>query len=86
MEAAKWAPDSKPDSFWQPVIGVTAAPLGNGTPTRGSVMIDTGASITLVTKRWADAHGLKVAPTDELRITGANGQPVDMVGTCSVTL
>ena len=49
-------------------------------------MVDTGASITLVTRKWAETHGLTVVPASGISITGANGAPVDMVGTCSMTV
>ena len=48
------------------------------------MMVDTGASITLVTRKWAETHGLPIAPVLGISITGANGAPVDMVGTCSM--
>ena len=50
------------------------------------MMVDTGASITLVTRKWAETHGLTVVPASGISITGANGTPVDMVGTCSMTV
>ena len=49
-------------------------------------MVDTGASITLVTCKWAEIHGLMVTPVSGISITGANGARVDMVGTCSMTV
>ena len=49
-------------------------------------MVDTGASITLVTRKWAETHGLTVIPASGISITGANGTPVGMVGTCSMTV
>ena len=49
-------------------------------------MVDTGASITLVTRKWAEIHGLTVTPVSGINITGANGAPVAMVGTCSMTV
>ena len=49
-------------------------------------MVDTGASITLVTRKWAEIHGLTVTPVLGISITGANGAPVDMVETCSMTV
>ena len=49
-------------------------------------MVDTGASITLVTRKWAETHGLTVIPASGISITSANGTPVDMVGTCSMTV
>ena len=49
-------------------------------------MVDTGASITLVTRRWAETYGLMIKPVSGISITGANGAPVDMVGTCSMMI
>ena len=54
--------------------------------TKGAMMVDTGASITLVTRKWAETHGLTVVLASGISITGANGTPVDMVGTCSMTV
>ena len=50
--------------------------------TKGAMMVDTGASITLVTRKWVESHGLMITPVSGISITGANGAPVDMVGTC----
>ena len=52
--------------------------------TKGAMMVDTGASITLVTRKWAETHGLSITPVLGISITGANGAPVDMIGTCSM--
>ena len=49
-------------------------------------MVDMGASITLVTRKWVETHGLMITPVSGISITGANGAPVDMVGTCSMTV
>ena len=48
------------------------------------MMVDTGASITLVTRKWVETHGLTITPVSGISITGANGAPVDMVGMCSM--
>ena len=53
--------------------------------TKGHVMVDTGASMTLVTDAWAKAHGLKVTPK-QLAVRGANNQAVNMLGVTSFTL
>ena len=50
------------------------------------MMVDTGASITLVTRKWAETHGLTITPVSGISITGTNGSPVDMIGTCSMTV
>lgn len=44
-------------------------------------MVDTGAAVTLVTKNWAEAHGLRVTPGSKLNIRGAAAQAIDIVGT-----
>ena len=49
-------------------------------------MVDTGASITLVTWKWVETHGLTITPVSGISITSANGTPVDMIGTCSLTV
>ena len=54
------------------------------TTTKGAMMVDTSTSITLVTRKWAETHGLTITPVSGISITGANGAPVDMVGTCSM--
>ena len=87
MASAKQVDGSRPESFWQPYISVVASQLKPGAArTKGSAMIDTGASITLVTRKWAEAHGLAVTPAAGISISGANGNPVQVVGTCAMTL
>ena len=54
--------------------------------TKGAMMVDMGASITLVTRKWVETHGLTITPVLGISITGANSAPVDMVGTCSMTV
>lgn len=85
---------------WQPHIEVAVAPLGGGQPskweddaaktvttaTKGSMMVDTGAAVTLVTSAWAKAHGLKVSPSSGVTVRGAAGQALTIVGTTSMTL
>ena len=74
-----------PENYWQPYIGVAVAEMTPGaTATKGAMMVDTGASITLVTRKWAETHSLMIKPVSVISITGANGAPVDMVGTCSM--
>ena len=84
----------------QPHISVAVAPLGGGAPsskwedlstssgkaTRGNMLVDTGAGITLVTKTWAEAHGLKISAPLPTSVYGAAGQAVDVVGTTSFTV
>ena len=49
-------------------------------------MVDTGAAITLLMKKWADAHGLTVKEKAAEYISGTNGTMVKIVGTTSMTL
>ena len=36
-------------------------------------MLDTGASLTLVTQKWANDHGLRVTQAKQLAVKGAGG-------------
>ena len=54
--------------------------------TKGHMMVDTGAAVTLVTKVWAETHGLKISPSTGVTIRGASGQAVEVVGTTQMTL
>ena len=75
------------ENYWQPYLGVAVAQMQPGAPaTKGAMMVDTGASFTLVTRKWAETHGLMITPVLGISITGANGAPVDIVGTCSMTV
>ena len=49
-------------------------------------MIDMGTAITLLTKKWADAHGLPMREKAAEYISGANGTVVKIIGTTSMTL
>ena len=49
-------------------------------------MVNTGAAITLLTKKWADAHGLPVKEKAAEYISGANGTAIKIIGTTSTTL
>ena len=49
-------------------------------------MVDTGMAITLLTKKWADAHGLPVREKVAEYILDANGTVVKIIGTTSMTL
>ena len=53
---------------------------------KGLLMVDTGAAITLLTKKWADAHGLPVKEKAAEYISGANVTAVKIMGTTSMTL
>ena len=84
----------------QPHIAVAVAPLGPAAPskwedpeatavvqaTKGNMMVDTGAAVTLVTKAWADVHGLRISPPQGVSIRGAAGHSVEVVGTTQMTL
>jgi len=50
------------------------------------MMVDTGAAVTLVTKAWADAHGLKVSPSSGVSVRGASGQALEIVGKTAMTI
>ena len=49
-------------------------------------MVDTGAAITLPTKKWTDAHRLPVREKAAKYISGANGMAVKNISTTSMTL
>lgn len=85
----------------QPHISVSVAPLGGANQpskwedesskttvaaSKGVMMIDTGAAVTLVTKAWADAHGLQIRPSSGIAIRGASRQSISVVGTTSMTV
>ena len=76
-----------PENYWQPYLGVAVSQMQPGAPsTKGAMMVDTGASITLVTRKWAETHGLSITLVSGISITGGNGLPVNMIGTCSMTV
>ena len=49
-------------------------------------MVDTGTAITLLTKKWVDAHGLAMKEKVAEYISGTNGTTVKILGTTSMTL
>jgi predicted aspartyl protease len=49
-------------------------------------MIDTGAALTLVTRKWAETHGLKINTSKTVAVRGAGGVQVKVVGTVSMVL
>ena len=49
-------------------------------------MVDTGAAITLLIKKWADAHGLTMKEKAAEYILSTNGTVFKIVGTTSMTL
>ena len=50
------------------------------------MMVDMGVAITLLMKKWADAHGLTMREKAAEYISGTNGTMVKIVGTTSMTL
>ena len=50
------------------------------------MMVDMGAAITLLTKKWVDAHSLTMKEKVAKYILGANGTAVKIIGTTSITL
>ena len=50
------------------------------------MIVNTGVAITLLTKKWADAHGLTVKEKAAEYISGANGTVVKIVGMTRMTL
>ena len=49
-------------------------------------MVDMGMAMTLLIKKWADAHGLTVKDKAAEYISGSNGTVVKIVGMTSMTL
>ena len=50
------------------------------------MMVDMGTAITLLMKKWADAHSLTVKEKVAKCISGTNGTVVKIVGTTNMTL
>lgn len=42
--------------------------------------------MTLVSRKWAEAHGLPITATSGVQIVGAGGSPVQVVGTTSMSV
>ena len=57
-----------------------------GGATQGLMMVKTGVAITLLTKKWVDAHGQAIKEKVVKYISGANGTSIKIVGTTSMTL
>ena len=49
-------------------------------------MLDTGAAMTWLVKKWADTHGLTVKERAAEYILGINGTALKIVGMTSMTL
>ena len=50
------------------------------------MMVNTGAAITLLTKKWADTHGLTMKEKVAEYISGTNSTAVKIIGMTSMTL
>ena len=50
------------------------------------MIVDTGAAITLLIKKWADAHGMTIKEKAPEYVSGTNGMVVKIMGTTSMTL
>ena len=50
------------------------------------MMVDTGAAVTIVTDKWAAAHGLRVTPGKKINIRGAGGAEVETLGVTTFTV
>ena len=48
-------------------------------------MVDTGAAVTIVTEKWAAAHGRRTTP-GKIQIRGAGGANVETLGTATFTV
>lgn len=59
MNRAAEVTDSQPASFWQPYISIKVFGL-DGPATRSIMLVDTGAAMILVTRKWVEAHSLRV--------------------------
>ena len=86
---------SPPNPIQQPHIEVAIQPSGGGqskweagkpAPTKGHMMIDTGAAVTIVTEKWAAAHGLRVTPGKKVQIRGAGGANVETLEKTAFTI
>lgn len=86
---------SPPSPIQQPHIEVAVQPQNQGpskweegkpSPTKGHLMVDTGAAVTIVTQKWAAAHGLRVTAGRKVQIRGAGGANVETLGTTAFTL
>ena len=85
MDVAKQVDSVSPENYWQPYLGVAVSQMKPVvTVTKGAMMVDTGASITLVTRKWTETHGLMITPVSGISIMGVNGTRVDMVGMCTM--
>ena len=68
-------------------VGAPSAPKRS----KGAIMFDTGAMVTIVTQAWAKAHELKVSPLPStgngaIAVAAFNGKPQPMEGTVDMDL
>ena len=78
----------------QPHIKVAVMPTGASSkwedkkpaPTKGHVMLDTGAALTLVSTKWAASHGLKTTEGKALEVKGAGGSNITVLGVTAFTI
>ena len=50
-------------------------------------MVDTGATVSLITKKWCETHEVDYMPVENHPLVqAANGQPLNVVGTASFTI
>ena len=81
---------SPPHPMQQPHLEVAVQPTGvekaKQVSTKGHLMVDTGAAVTLVTQAWANAHGLKISQGKKINVKGAGGTAIPVVGQTQFTL
>ena len=54
--------------------------------TKGHVMLDTGAALTLVSAKWASNHGLKITEGKSLEVKGAGDSNIKVLGVTAFTI
>ena len=60
--------------------------MPRGEATKGLIMVNKGAAITLLTKKWADTHSLTIKEKADKYTSGTNGMVAKIIGTTSITL
>ena len=55
-------------------------------PTKGHIMLDTGAALTLVSAKWATSHGLKTTEGKALEVKGAGGSNITVLVVTAFTI
>ena len=51
----------------------------------GTLMVDTGATVSIVSRKWAEAHNIAIKPADDVRVTSFTGQQAKIVGKVNFT-